>query len=502
MRRMTALLTAAAAGAGLLAGAGLAGAEPETAGRGGAERFYQQRLDWKACGDQDLDAAGAQCAEVTVPLDYQQPQGRTLTVAISRLKAADPGQRRGIMLSNPGGPGGPGLGLPLKMRPKLSPDVLARYDLIGMDPRGVGRSNPVDCAWPVGFMLRSSGLDRAGFDRTVALQADLARRCARTQGDTLRHITTRNTARDMDVVRGAMGERKISYFGYSYGTYLGSVYTQMFPRRSDRIVLDSAVDSKRYSQQMVRDMGPANERALDDWAAWTAARDGEYRLGRTAAQVRGAVEELIRRSARQPIPIGEYRVDEHMLPMVLFEQVGDTRLNTALAETVRVLADAADGKQVSPSPGLLASLHVLSRRDPNAQLSGQAAIMCGDAAVRRDPEWYWRNIQRSRASQPVFGAFANGINPCAFWAEPAEAPVIVRNSVPALIVQATEDTRTAYDSGVDLHRAMSGSRLITLPGVRAHGLFSRYPNGCMENAVNTYLRDGVLPSGDLTCRGD
>ncbi|WP_026360915.1 alpha/beta hydrolase [Amycolatopsis nigrescens] len=500
MKRVTALLAVAAAGASLLAGTGLAGAE--TAQRGGLDRFYHQRLDWKACGDKALDEAGAQCADVKVPLNYAQPHGRTSTVAISRLKATSTEQRRGIMLSNPGGPGGPGLDMMLGVREKMTADVTSRYDLIGMDPRGIGRSAPVDCGWPVGTMLRTAGLDRAAFEATVRLEADLARRCAVTEGADLRHISTRNTARDMDVIRGALGEPKISYFGWSYGTYLGSVFTQLFPQRSDRIVLDSAVDPKRYGVGMMQDMGEPNEAALDDWANWTAARDAEYHLGTTGEQVRALTEDLIRRAARQPIRIGDYQVDQHVLPMVLFNPLADARQNATLAGSVRQLVDAADGKVVQPNPALEGDLRFVYKPTPDMQNSGQAAVMCGDVAAPRDPEWYWRNIQRSRATQPAFGSFANNILPCSFWARPAEEPTTVRNPVPALIVQATGDTRTPYGSGVGLHQAMTGSRLVTLQDVRVHAVFGNYPNTCAENTVNTYFRDGTLPATDTTCHDD
>ncbi|QFU94723.1 alpha/beta fold hydrolase [Amycolatopsis sp. YIM 10] len=495
MKKLGALVAAVAVGGATLL-AGTAAAD------NGLSRFHHQELDWKACDHKALDEAGAQCADVEVPLNYAEPRGRTISVAISRIKATDPGKRRGVMLSNPGGPGGPGLDMTLGIREAMTPEVRAQYDLIGMDPRGIGRSNPVDCGWPVGLMLRSPGVDRAAFDRTVRLEADLARQCADTEGDLLRHISTRNTARDMDVIRGALGESKINYFGWSYGTYLGSVYTQMFPRQSDRFVLDSAVDSKRYGTRMFQDMGAPNEAALDEWAEWTAERDSEYHLGTTGKQVRALVEDLVQRSAKQPIRIGEYEVDQHALPIVLFMSLADPRANPALATDVRQLVDAADGKQVEPNPALKNTLEVMYRPTPETQLSGQAAVLCGDKVEHRDPEYYWRNIERTRAEQPLFGAFANGISACAFWGPPAEKATVVRNSVPALIVQTTGDTRTSYESGVDLHRSMKGSKLVTLQDVRVHAVFGNFPNSCAENAVNTYFADGTLPATDLTCRAD
>ncbi|WP_283135143.1 alpha/beta hydrolase [Rhizohabitans arisaemae] len=494
MKRVAAVLAALTVGAGVLTGTGVAGAET-------LSRFYEQAVEWKACGDAALDQAGAQCAEITVPLDYSEPQARTIKVAISRLKATDTKRRRGIMLSNPGGPGGAGLHFMLYIRGAMTPEVSSRYDLIGMDPRGIGRSAAINCAWPIGHMLWSAGLDRAGFRDAVRTQADLARRCARKEGDRIAHITTRNTARDMDVVRAALGEAKLSYFGMSYGTYLGAVFTQMFPHRSDRIVLDSAIDPAAYMAGSIRNQGPINEAALDEWADWTAARDADYHLGTTGRQVRARVEGLIRQAADSPIRIGEHLLDEHFLPMTLFTLLPDARYDAHLAARVRQIADAAEGKPVRPTKDFDDELRFTLTGRPQ-DLSGQAAVICGDAAVPRDPQWYWRNIRRSRASQPVFGPYANNINACAFWPSPREPRTTVRNGIPALIVQATRDTRTVYREGVNLHRAMSGSRLVTLQDVRMHGIFGRLPNACVGNAVNTYFRDGTLPAAGLTCHAD
>ncbi|RKT54091.1 alpha/beta fold hydrolase [Saccharothrix australiensis] len=505
MRQGKKLAVTALTGLSLLTAAGVAGAAPTAEGaaeRGGLERFHRQHLSWQPCGDEKLDAAGAECADVAVPLDYREPRGRTITVAISRLKASDGAKRRGVMLSNPGGPGGAGLDMMLTVRDAMTPEVRARYDLIGMDPRGIGRSTPVDCGWPVGSMLQSAGVDRASFERGARTQADLAQRCRDKAGDLLPHITTRNTARDMDVIRGALKERRISYFGVSYGTYLGAVYTQMFPQRSDRVVLDSATDPDRWTRPARQLLGKANETALDDWAAWAADRDAEYHLGGTAARVRALVEDLVRSAAREPIRLGEHRLDQHYLPLVLFGPLSDARQDALLTSYVRQIADAAGGKVVQPSPELDATLRFAYRPTPETQNSGQAAVMCGDAAEPRDPESYWRDIERHRATQPVFGAFAHNITPCAFWAPPVERPTEVRNSVPALIVQATGDTRTTYETGVALHRSMTKSRLVTLKDVRIHGVFEFFPNKCVRDSVNTYLADGTLPARDRTCHVD
>ncbi|MGW4241017.1 alpha/beta fold hydrolase [Nocardia sp. NPDC004722] len=488
--------------AGLAAAALATVVVTERPGAAALDRYRHQRLDWKSCDIPELDGMGGQCADVTVPLNYEQPQGRTLTVAISRISATDPAQRRGVMLSNPGGPGGAGLDYFVDTSKAFTPEVRARYDLIGMDPRGVGRSTPVNCHWPTGFGLQFAGVDAKGFDESTATQKDLADRCAAAEGDRLPYITTRNTARDMDIIRAALGEERINYLGTSYGTYLGAVYTQMFPERSDRFVLDGSVDPERYGASgMLQSMGAPNEAALDAWAEWTAARAGEYRLGATGPEVRATVERLIARAVERPIRIGDFDVDGHTLPMVLYIPFDSPNTYPVAAQQMRELADAAAGTPVEPDEDLAGKLSIILRAQPR-DLSPQMAVLCGDVAVPRDPAWYRRNIEAARATQPVFGAFANNITPCAFWAAPVESPTAIGNSVPALIVQATGDTRTAYSGALTMRRVLTASRLVTLRDVAIHSILGRYPNTCVYGAVNTYLRDGTLPAADLSCRAD
>lgn len=494
MKRLTTAALTAATALGLLTAAP-ASADP-------LDSFRQQTLSWRSCDDPRLDPAGAQCAEVTVPVDYSAPRGETMTVAISRLPATDPARRHGVLLSNPGGPGGPGLDFTIDLQAGMTPEVRARYDLIGMDPRGIGRSTAVNCRWQEGFWIQSAGLDAVDFAANTARQAGLAAQCAATEGTRLRHITTRNTARDMDLIRSVLGEDRISYFGTSYGTYLGAVFTQLFGDRADRFVLDSAVDPERYgASEMLRDMGPVNEAAFDLWADWAAANDSEYRFGTDRSAVREFVQAMVRRAEEQPIRIGEFTVDQRGLPTLLFAELDDPRKYPMLAGQLRQLADAADGATVTPGPELAASLSFMLTAQPR-DLSTATAVLCGDAEVPRDPAWYWRNIEASRADQPLFGAFANNITPCAFWAPPAEPPTVIDNAVPSLIVQSTGDTRTTYAGARVMHRALRGSRQVTLADVPIHWIFAHYPNTCVGDAVNAYLLDGTLPATDFTCRDE
>ncbi|MGK5730248.1 alpha/beta hydrolase [Streptomyces sp. URMC 124] len=476
----------------------------------GLDRYYRQKPDWRSCvkgtddtTGHDLDKAGAQCADVTVPLDYADPKGRTITVAISRLKATDTRRRVGPLLLNFGGPGGPALGDPPDMR-KAMKDVGTRFDLIGMDPRFVGRSTPLDCHWPVGTSIFSAGLGREGFDRQVALHKDLAAKCRATNASVLPHVSTRNTARDMDVIRGALGERKISYLGYSYGTYLGTVYTQMFPGRYDRMVLDGALDPRRYHPRLLQGVQEENEQALADWAAWAAKRHDAYGLGRTRAQVLATVDRIVKASARG-LTLGTapevFRLDDTRVPTLIFAGLSsDTDSARAeLGEQVSVLAKAAEGRPARLSDAVRKTLKDLLTSQNSHYGSVQTAILCGDGAAPRDPEVYWRDIERSRAAHPLLAPLAHNIGPCAFWDRPREEPTRVRHDARALIVAATGDPRTDYEGGRALHGMLPGSKLITLKGANQHGVYLEYGNACVDRQVNAYLATGELPASDRTC---
>lgn len=465
-----------------------------------ALRFYHQRLHWHPCGIENVDKAGGECADVLVPLDYLRPSDRMMTVAISRVEATDPDQRHGVLLANPGGPGASGLDTVDLLGDVLSPRVRARFDLIGMDPRGVGESGRTPrCGWPVGEMIHSAGVDPQGFGRETALSAEMAAGCVADDPTKIRQLTTRNTARDMDVIRVALGEPKISYYGVSYGTYLGAVFAQMFPERSDRMVFDSAIDPDRYWAGLVQDWGPADERAIDDWSNWVADQNDTYRFGATPAEVRATVEELIAAAARQPIVIDDFPIDDHWLPFLLHNLLTDSRRNQALAEVVREIADAAGGPPVAARAARLRIVLQSLRSEENSVL---AQIACGDVGAPTDPAWYASNIEAARTAQPLFGALANNIQPCAYWPRPVESATTVRNSVPALIVQATGDARTPYAHGARLHQHMSASRMVTLRDIRIHMTFRPDLSACVNSAINTYFGDGALPVADLTCYAD
>lgn len=513
MRGLTPSLAVGLGLAGLLTGAVPSTAAPSPATRP-LSALEQQRPTWGPCSEaqEELNAAGAQCAKVTVPLDYSVPGGRTLEIAVSRIKAKASAQRRGILLSNPGGPGGTGLAHTLALRPALK-EAANGYDLIGFDPRFLGESSPITCA-PAGppTLPGPSTSPRADFDTSVRSARDTARRC-QEHGDNaelLPHASSRNVARDMDMIRAALGERKLSYYGISYGADLGAVYTQMFPRRTDRMVIDSSTNPAATQYELFQSSGEPAEEALDEWAAWTARRHGTYRLGRTAADVRTRVERLLSRAERRPVAVDGQRLNAPVLRLLLKQPVQHAENDPTLAAIVRDLVDAAAGKPVEPGPELAAMLELLASPDLADSMVGGALFMCGDGGWPaggwpKDPETYWRNSERSRSTQPVFGPYVNGmIAPCAFWpAEPREPGTAIATDVPVLMLQARRDNNVPYEGALALHRKLTGSRLITAD-IRSHGVYGRGLEGlrpvpCADRAVNDYLRTGVLPAHDITC---
>ncbi|APY84683.1 hydrolase [Streptomyces alfalfae] len=509
--RMTICGRAAMAGAAILTLG--AGASPAAAGDAaekptGLGRFHTQDIDWHDCAlspddaaGKRLDDAGARCADLTVPLDYTDPGGRTLTIAVSRLRATGPAHRARPLLLNNGGPGGPSLDMPLTVGAAMG-EVAKKYDLIGVDPRFVGRSTPLDCGWDVGSSIISAGESRASFQRSVARQRDLAERCRRTNGDVLPHVSTRNTARDMDVVRAAIGAERISYLGYSYGSYLGQVYTELFPGRTDRMVLDGVIDPARYNQTLLADAAGANERALRSWAAWTAARHDTYALGRTTEAVLSTVRRIQRAAVEKPLRVGEFRLDEHSVPLFYFGLLGSDLDGTRaeLATATRILQRAAGRGPAAPSAAMTEVLTALTTKAGSHQGSVQTAILCGDVAEKRGVESYWRDIQARRGKAPFAAPLAYNANACEFWDAPAEKPTVVDNDVPALLVNATGDTRTVYSGARQVRERWSHSRLVTVPGARQHGVFGEYGSACADGQVNAYLADGRLPERDVTCR--
>ncbi|MFI5979427.1 alpha/beta fold hydrolase [Streptomyces sp. NPDC051555] len=446
--------------------------------------------------------ASFECATIKVPLDYARPRGPSLDLAISRVRSEKPAERRGVLLLNPGGPGDPGLDLPLGILDVLPREVRDQYDLIGFDPRGVGASSPVGCGLSDAEQVVDRPYHPETFATDVAWARTVADKCREKAGAVLPYLTTRNTARDMDAIRSALGERKISYLGYSYGTYLGAVYTQLFPARTDRFVLDSGVDPHRVWRDAIRTWATEAEPAFARWTRWTAERDAEYHLGASPAAVSRTFWDLVARADRDPIEFHGEKL------------TGDTiRSARALffsparaAPLVAAVKAAADG---TPPPASVPSLRdalagARSAAGEPASDNGIAvfwSVICGDTdSWPRDPEQYRRDAVRDKAAYPLYGDFASNIKPCAFWQRPREAVTPMRTRANVLTVQNEWDSQTPLVSGQGLHRALKGSRMALALGGEGHGVYLADPDSCVTATVTGYLATGRLPAQDVSCR--
>ena len=497
-----ALAPALATGAAEAAEAGAApvSAAPSSATASALDRYVAQKPAWRRC-QADLPAE-YQCATIKVPLDYRAPQGKRITMAISRIKSTAPDKRHGVLFFNPGGPGLPGLDMPLYMKDTLPEAARQTYDLIGFDPRGVGRSSPVTCDLEPEEENWLRPYKEATFDKDVAWARDVARKCRATSGDVLKHITTRNTARDMDLLRAVLGEKKISYFGYSYGTYLGSVYTQLFPARADRVVLDSAVDPARAWRGMIQWWAEGAEPAFDRWTEWAAARSAQYGLGDTPKKVDRTFWGLVRRADEKPIEIDGQAYTGDDVRSMMRGAVFSVKSGT---ELVVELKKAAAGEPASakkfPAPAGTARLAADSDVPLDNSTASFWAVVCNDnsAAWSRDPESYRRDAIADKGRYPLFGDFASNVKPCAFWDRSAEPATVVNNKVRSLVVQNEWDPQTPLPSGQALHTDLKGSKMLTVLGGEGHGV---YPSGnaCTDGKVTDYLATGKLPTKDVTCR--
>jgi pimeloyl-ACP methyl ester carboxylesterase len=480
-------------------------------------------VEWGECpADVAADAVpyALTCATVSVPLDYSDPEGERIDIKISRLASTDPAERRGILLLNPGGPGGSGLTQPTLMASQGVPDsVLRAYDLIGMDTRGVGYSTRVDCQFPADSGYNGNIPPYAVDDAAVLERAEVveeaAAQCARNdENGGLYHLSTANTARDLDSIRAALGEEKASFLGYSYGTALGAAYASMFPETVDRVVLDSNVGDTHLNREGLRRFALGMEQTFGDFARWAAERHVAYGLGRTPAQVRATYFETAGRLDKEPVD----GVDGALFRQVVFGGLYSERTYGRTAQTWQWLRDG-DGTAarelletnlldgVVPGAGAgLAPAGGAATDEAVAPLSNALSVFlastCNDSDWPEDVDTYRQAVAEDRKKFPLFGAASANMLPCSYWPEPIEAPVQVSAEGPrnVLILQNRRDPVTPLAGGQALHEKFGDrSRLVTVDG-SGHGVYVLGGNACALNIGTRYLVDGELPARDTSCR--
>lgn len=447
-------------------------------------------LRWGPCPEKAASSR-LQCSTLEVPLDYRDPDGRQIEIAISRLASEKPSQRRGVLLTNPGGPGGTGLDYPAVLAASgLPQEVLDSYDVIGFDPRGVGRSTPVTCDLTPEQQKRGNFPSYAHTPADVAREAKNARTIARQCASSrtawmLPHTTTANTARDMDRIRAALGEEKLSYLGHSYGTSLGAVYTTMFPKRSDRFALDSNLGPGGYDVTAMRMFARGLEDRFPDFAAFAAAHP-EYGLGTTPEQVTAKFFELAKRLEAKPA----HGIDGTLFRGITFDRLYSDALMPSLAEAWQAL----DKGRPLPFDPSLANMENL--------MASRFYVLCGDTRWPGKIREYQRNVAVDRLKYPMLGGSTASIGPCAFWPDKrVEPPVHIGDRGPSnvLMAQNERDPGTPLVAAEKLRQAFGKRATMVTADQGGHGVYPYGRNSCANDTVTAFLTTGQRPSQDLAC---
>ncbi|OKI01433.1 protease [Streptomyces sp. CB02923] len=494
----------------------------------GAPAPAPPRIAFGRCAPEEHLPAGVECGRLAVPLDYAHPKDRKITLTVSRVRATGaPKQRQGALVFNPGGPGASSMNFPMYAKVDRWRRAAQAYDFVGYAPRGVGRSAPLSCQDPAEFAKIPSESPRhpsEAFKRKKAAEAKAyAQGCARNAGPALRHYTSANNARDLDMLRAGLGEKKLTFMGASYGTYFGAVYATLFPGHVRRMVFDSVVnpDPRQVWYRNNLDQNIGFERRWQDWARWVAKHDKVYHLGRTPQAVLRAYDTVRERLSRRPLggKAGSAQLQAAFLKTGyndLYWPVRAAALATYVKGDPKLLT-----KQTTPLPGG-------EKADENGN-AVYTAVECNDGVWPRDLR-VWDRDNTASARVAPFETWDNAwMNlPCAFWprfsprgavqdpthyaedvtdvalpqAGVPHRPVDVRTAPgalpPVLLLSAERDGATPHSGAVELRRRLPGSALVTERGAGTHGV-SFGTNACANQHVERYLLTGRTPARDTFC---
>ncbi|HTJ66213.1 MAG TPA: alpha/beta hydrolase [Actinospica sp.] len=461
-------------------------------------KFYGQDLVWKSCDK------GYQCSDLTVPLNYADPSGATLKIAVVRKPATNKAQRIGSLVVNPGGPGGSGISYATS-GDVLDAGLLARYDLVGFDPRGVGQSDPVQCLTDSQmdqFVDTPSNPDSAAELAKVQQESELfAQQCEAKSGALLPHVGTVDAARDMDILRAALGDKQLNYLGKSYGTLLGATYAQEFPQRVGKFVLDGAIDPNLTAEQENLTQAVAFDKELHLFLA-DCVRQSDCPLGTTDPNAAFTkLKNWVAGLDAHPITgDGTRMLDEPYaltgISVAMYDQSWWPTLRQALTTalkgdgaTLLAMADAYNDRE--------------NGRFVDNEIAANYAVNCVD---HPDEATSVAQIQASlptfEKQAPFFGPMVDWSSlPCAYWkAATSDSPhtIAARGSGPILVVGTTNDPATPYAWAEGLAKQLADGHLLTMNG-DGHTAYRR-GSTCIDSAVDAYYLTGALPASGTVCQ--
>lgn len=464
--------------------------------------FYTQRVAWSPCSGNKAH----ECAQIEVPVDYAKPTGDRFELALRKVPATAPSKKVGSMLINPGGPGGSGVDYAKYAPFVFSPELLEVYDIVGFDPRGIATSDAVTCLTDGDMDLLFAGdptPDSTAERAKLLADADaVTKRCATRGGDRAMHMSTTEVARDMDVMRVLLGDKKLNYFGVSYGTLLGSLYADLFPQQVGRFVLDSAISPNQTDlQEMTYDI-QGFESSIDAFIDWCVARS-DCALGTNKAAARGKIVALldaVERAGLTTSKPGLPRIGEGWVGFAIFMCLysDDTwpLLNRGLAQAFTGKGDillaramAVVGRDTSGNYDVSSYLHAL------------IPVRCADWPRSPDSAAVRAERAKARAAHPLWARMTGELyDNCRTWPAPGRAPrnaTLAAGAAPILVIGNLRDPATPIGGTKQLAADLASGVLVTSDH-DGHGTYYA-GNSCVDSAVDGYLISGKVPKDGLTC---